>query len=78
MFLSEIPGMSNRRVSEDAGRGAGLLVTGSASGSRVWGTKPAHVATICQALKAPVRWQDYLPGIPYSTVCGSRSLAVMS
>lgn len=51
----------------------GLLATGSPSGSRVWQTNPAQVATsICQSLKAPVRqalWTDYLPGIPYVPVC---------
>ncbi len=52
----------------------GLLVTGSPSGSRVWGTDPARVAAnICQTLKAPVRevlWKEYLPDIPYTPVCG--------
>ena len=51
----------------------GLLVTGSPSGSRVWQTNPAQVATsICQSLKAPVGqalWADYLPGVPYTPVC---------
>ena len=51
----------------------GLLATGSPSGSRVWQTNPAQVATsICQSLKAPVGqslWSDYLPGIPYVPVC---------
>ncbi len=52
----------------------GLLVTGSASGSRVWDTSPERVAAnICQTLKSPVRptlWKDYLPDIPYTPVCG--------
>jgi WD40 repeat protein len=52
----------------------GLLATGSPSGSRVWDTSPERVAAnICQTLKAPVRqalWQEYLPDIPYTSVCG--------
>jgi WD40 repeat protein len=51
----------------------GLVATGSASGSRVWQTSPAQVATsVCQALKAPVGqqlWADYLVGVPYNPVC---------
>jgi WD40 repeat protein len=51
-----------------------LLVTASPSGTRVWDTDPPRVATsICQALKAPVRttlWQEYLPDVPYTPVCG--------
>jgi WD40 repeat protein len=50
-----------------------LLATASPSGTRVWDTDPARVATrICQALKAPVRavlWKEYLPDIPYTPVC---------
>jgi WD40 repeat protein len=52
----------------------GLLATGSPSGTRVWKTNPAQVATsICQSLQAPVSkviWTDYLPGVPYTGVCG--------
>ena len=52
----------------------GLLATSSPNGSRVWETNPAQVAAnICQTLKAPVRevlWQEYLPDIPYTQVCG--------
>jgi hypothetical protein len=52
----------------------GLLVTGSPTGSHVWQTDPGQVATnICQSLHAPVSrglWTDYLPGIPYTPVCG--------
>ncbi len=51
-----------------------LLTTGSPLGSRIWDTNPGQVAAnICQTLKAPVRsnlWQDYLPDIPYTSVCG--------
>jgi hypothetical protein len=50
-----------------------LLATASSSGTRVWDTDPARVATrICQTLKAPVRatlWKEYLPDIPYAPVC---------
>ena len=50
-----------------------LLATGSSSGSRVWETSPAQIAAnICQTLKSPVRpvlWTEYLPDIPYSSVC---------
>jgi WD40 repeat protein len=52
----------------------GLVVTGAISGTRVWETNPGQVATsICQSLRAPVargQWADYLPGIPYTPVCG--------
>jgi WD40 repeat protein len=51
----------------------GLIVTGSALGSRVWQTNPGTVATsVCQTLKAPVRhaqWTEYLTGVPYNPVC---------
>jgi WD40 repeat protein len=52
----------------------GLLATASPSGTRIWLTDPARVAAnICQTLKAPVtqaHWEDYLPDIPYTPVCG--------
>jgi WD40 repeat protein len=50
-----------------------LLATASPSGTRIWDTDPARLATrICQTLKAPVRellWKEYLPDIPFAPVC---------
>jgi hypothetical protein len=52
---------------------SGLLATASPQGTRVWQTSPSVVATtICRTLKAPVQrslWLEYLPGLPYMTVC---------